>query len=320
MRIWSRLCDRLISRFSNDVDSCDKVLLIFDDVGERTRMLASDSMSKWFGRVVEWNEEDCAMGCRKVWISIFGVSIHAWSRETFERVMSHWGNVILVSEETLEPSSFERGRVLIETGVLDQIEERLELVVEGHKFPIRLSEANTFLRGPRCSCSRDAQDSSTDSEWMENHSQDAPAEQEDRVDAVRQFDKDNEVVEVGGADSKSEDEVAVEGIGTMVTWRENELWEDPKGASSSSVSGHAGATIEPTPVLLNMESTANWVSVPIADGVELQIGPDAEGSNTEILFRHGSKKKVRLLTDVIRSTLSPQEKLHADKQLRKRKG
>ncbi|KAK8641032.1 hypothetical protein V6N13_008783 [Hibiscus sabdariffa] len=73
---------------------------------------------------------DCAMGCWRVWISIFRVSIHAWSRETFERVISCWGTVILVAEETLEPSSFERGRVLIETRVLDRIEEWLELVVE----------------------------------------------------------------------------------------------------------------------------------------------------------------------------------------------
>ncbi|KAK8595444.1 hypothetical protein V6N13_016813 [Hibiscus sabdariffa] len=76
--------------------SGDRVLLIFDDVGVRTRILASDSLSKWFDRVAEWNEEDCAMGCWRVCISIFGVPIHAWSRETVERVMSHWGNVILV--------------------------------------------------------------------------------------------------------------------------------------------------------------------------------------------------------------------------------
>ncbi|KAK8525055.1 hypothetical protein V6N12_029903 [Hibiscus sabdariffa] len=98
--------------------SGDTVLLIFYDVDVRSQMLASDSRSKWFDRVVEWNEEDCAMGCRRVWISIFGVSIHAWSRETFERVISCWCIVILVAKETLEPSSFERSRVLIETGVL----------------------------------------------------------------------------------------------------------------------------------------------------------------------------------------------------------
>ncbi|KAK8477037.1 hypothetical protein V6N12_057984 [Hibiscus sabdariffa] len=95
--------------------SGDRVLLIFDDVGVRTRILASDSLSKWFDRVAELNEEDCAMGCWRLCISIFGVP--------------------------------------------------------------------------------DAQDSSTDSEQMENHPQDAPVEQEAHVDAVRQFDKDKEVVE-----------------------------------------------------------------------------------------------------------------------------
>ncbi|KAK8991964.1 hypothetical protein V6N11_044857 [Hibiscus sabdariffa] len=154
--------------------SGDRVLLIFDDVGVRTRILASDSLSKWFDRVAEWNEEDCAMGC--------------------------W-------RETLEPSSFYRGRVLIETGVLDRIEERLQLVVEGL-------------------------------------------------------------------------EVAVEGNATMVAWRENELWEDPKGASYSSVSGRAGATIEPSPMLLNEDSIVSWFSIPITDEVELQTGPVTEDSTT----------------------------------------
>ncbi|KAK8506679.1 hypothetical protein V6N12_038498 [Hibiscus sabdariffa] len=101
----------------------DRVLLIFDDADVRSKMLASDILSKLFDRFVEWNEEDCAMGCWRVWISIFRVPIHAWSQETFERLMLYWGTVILVVEETLEPSSFERGRVLIETGVLDRIEE-----------------------------------------------------------------------------------------------------------------------------------------------------------------------------------------------------
>ncbi|KAK8593614.1 hypothetical protein V6N12_045691 [Hibiscus sabdariffa] len=219
--------------------------------------------------------------------------------------MLYWGTIILVAEETLKPSSFERGQVLIETGVLDQIEERLELVVEGRKFPIRISKADTFLRGPRCSCSRDSQSSSTYSEQVEDPTQDVPAEQEDQEDDVRQFDRDKGVAEVVGADSKSVDDASVEGIGTMVAWRENELWEGLKGVSCSSVSGCAVAPVEPVPLLLNAGSSSNWVSVSITDGIELQNGPAAEGSTTKILFRNGSKKKVRLLTDVIQSVLSP---------------
>ncbi|KAK9017676.1 hypothetical protein V6N11_000684 [Hibiscus sabdariffa] len=48
--------------------SGDRVLLIFDDACVRSKMLASDTLSTWFDRVVEWNEEDGAMGCRRVWM------------------------------------------------------------------------------------------------------------------------------------------------------------------------------------------------------------------------------------------------------------
>ncbi|KAK8641031.1 hypothetical protein V6N13_008782 [Hibiscus sabdariffa] len=106
----------------------------------------------------------------------------------------------------------------------------------------------------------------------------------------------------------------------MVPWRENELLEDPKDAANSSVAGCTGATIEPAPILLDVDQAANLVSVPTAEGVELQTGLVAEGSTTETLFCNGSKKKVHLLPDVIWSTLSPQENLHADKQVRKGKG
>ncbi|KAK8715515.1 hypothetical protein V6N13_042849 [Hibiscus sabdariffa] len=73
--------------------------------------------------------------------------------------------MIRVDKETLEPSSFEWGRVLTETTVLDRIEERLELSVNGHIFPIRISESESFLRGSRRSCSCFVQPSvSADSE------------------------------------------------------------------------------------------------------------------------------------------------------------
>ncbi|KAK9044651.1 hypothetical protein V6N11_058546 [Hibiscus sabdariffa] len=89
--------------------SGDRVFLIFYDVDTRSRMLNSGVLSKWFSRVVDWNEDDCAIGCKRVWISGFGLPIHAWSRETFECLVMHWGTVIRVEEETLESSSFEWG-------------------------------------------------------------------------------------------------------------------------------------------------------------------------------------------------------------------
>ncbi|KAK8559282.1 hypothetical protein V6N12_042561 [Hibiscus sabdariffa] len=57
--------------------------------------------------------------------------------------------MIMLEEATAEPSSFERGWVLIETTVIDRIEECLELSMGGHVFRIHLSESETLLRGPR---------------------------------------------------------------------------------------------------------------------------------------------------------------------------
>ncbi|KAL4312830.1 hypothetical protein GQ457_01G024520 [Hibiscus cannabinus] len=62
------------------------------------------------------------------------------------------GSVICVDEETLEPASFERGRVLIESPTLDRIEKLLDLKVLEKTFPVRVSEVELFLQGP-CTCS-----------------------------------------------------------------------------------------------------------------------------------------------------------------------
>ncbi|KAK8973273.1 hypothetical protein V6N11_034371 [Hibiscus sabdariffa] len=86
---------------------------------------------------------------------IFGV-LNTW----FERVenwkascgMDDLGSVICVKEETLEPTSFERGRVLIESSSLDRIEYKIDLKVLNDLFPLRVSEAELFLRGPHVGC------------------------------------------------------------------------------------------------------------------------------------------------------------------------
>ncbi|KAL4352001.1 hypothetical protein GQ457_06G014710 [Hibiscus cannabinus] len=126
-----------------------RVLLIFYSIEVRQQMMDSGVLDRWFSLVVDWSAEGSALECRRVWISVFGVPVHAWSRDTFERLVSHWGSVILLEEATAEPSSFERGRVLVESSVLERIEEHLELFVEGQVFPIRLTESDTLLRGPR---------------------------------------------------------------------------------------------------------------------------------------------------------------------------
>ncbi|KAK8515904.1 hypothetical protein V6N13_096760 [Hibiscus sabdariffa] len=94
------------------------VLLIFDSVEVQQQVMHSGVLDRWFSRVVESSLEDSVLDCRRVWVSVFGTPVHAWSHDNFERLVSDWGLVILIEEDTLGPLSFERGRVLIETTVI----------------------------------------------------------------------------------------------------------------------------------------------------------------------------------------------------------
>ncbi|KAK9019942.1 hypothetical protein V6N11_054447 [Hibiscus sabdariffa] len=74
----------------------------------------------------------------------------SWKKETFERIASLCGLAICVEDETLEPSSSGRGRVLIESTSLDRIEDRIEWMVMDSSLLVRVLEAEIFLQGLLC--------------------------------------------------------------------------------------------------------------------------------------------------------------------------
>ncbi|KAK9007254.1 hypothetical protein V6N11_051083 [Hibiscus sabdariffa] len=85
------------------------------------------------------------MESRRVWISIYGVPIHVWMRDTFERIAAHWGSIVWVEDKMLELSLLEMGQVLIESNSLDRIEECLKLMIQDRGFLVRVLEAEIFI-------------------------------------------------------------------------------------------------------------------------------------------------------------------------------
>ncbi|KAK8593588.1 hypothetical protein V6N12_045665 [Hibiscus sabdariffa] len=77
------------------------------------------------------------------------------------------------------------------------------------------------------------------------------------------------------------------------------------------------AHVSCSPVL---DTNLDWVSGPIVGAVELKYGHVAEGSTREVLLSNGSKRKVRLLSHIVQSVLSPQVKLQAEKHSHKGRG
>ncbi|KAK8672314.1 hypothetical protein V6N13_110687 [Hibiscus sabdariffa] len=140
----------------------NRVLIIFDSVEAQDRILSAGVMSTWFERVKNWKASYGMEQCRGDTFCSYRLTMET-EEETFERIATIGGSVICVVEETLEPASFERGHVLIESSSLARVEFKIDLKVLDEVFPVRVSEAELFLRGPRVSRSvqEDQSDGST---------------------------------------------------------------------------------------------------------------------------------------------------------------
>ncbi|KAK8596139.1 hypothetical protein V6N12_064638 [Hibiscus sabdariffa] len=189
-----------------------------------------------FSGVVDWNVENRVLDCRRVWVSVFGVSVHVWSRENFERLVS--------------------------------IEERLKLFVGGRVYLVRISESDTLLHGPRVSAKEDSSSSLGESVCVSE-------EQSDREDVRGTVNIYGSYAD--GMKVSSDEEAA---------------------ADFAARAGRSGGSL--VDVAVNC------------------VGPVAEGSNAEMLVTNGHKRKVRLLTDIISSLHSLEEKRKADKADKRR--
>ncbi|KAL4295350.1 hypothetical protein GQ457_12G004850 [Hibiscus cannabinus] len=187
--------------------------------------------------------------------------------------------VIKVAKETIEPSSFEKGRVLIETKFLEWIEECVQLCLESRVFPGRITEADTLLRGPRDLARISADPIVTDVDDGVNN-------------AI--------VVREGELPRESVSQSQPQGVRDDVCWCGNALWEV------------SPAALIPSPPDVDVDT--DLVTVPIGEEdmdeglVSRAIGPGIEGSNVEIYHINGFRRKVRLLVDVIQSVQSLAEK------------
>ncbi|KAL4377797.1 hypothetical protein GQ457_02G030990 [Hibiscus cannabinus] len=237
--------------------SGNRVLIISDSIEERDRIVSSGVMSTWFERVENW-KSTCGMEQSRVWLSVYGVPIHVWTKDTFERIAAIGGSVICVEEETLDLTSFERGRVLIESPSLTRVEFKVDLKVLDVVFPVRVSEVELFLRGPR-------------------------------VSHVVQGNRSD------GGNSDSEDMMAKSAASDVG----NGLGRD---RTVGECQGESGGAIH---------------------GVDAELGGTVvpyRGTASDVIMYRGSRRKVRLLNDVIRSVQSPAEVLANAKRKGKGRG
>ncbi|GAB2266400.1 Serine arginine-rich splicing factor 2, partial [Dionaea muscipula] len=91
-------------------------------------------------------KKECNVG-REVWLTCYGVLVHAWNVSTFCRIGSYWGEVVLVEEDTAKCARVDVGKVKIITHHMDVINQRMRLMVGSTLFNIRVAEEQASSDG-----------------------------------------------------------------------------------------------------------------------------------------------------------------------------
>nr|GEW77767.1 hypothetical protein [Tanacetum cinerariifolium] len=118
-----------------DVNSIPNIQIILHDEG------FVDVKPKYLGGLWEV-DQDFVSEEQIAWVDIEGVSIRAWSIETFSRIGKKWGELLNI-EDTFE-ATFGRKRVCILTKNPMSILESFKIIVKGKGVPIRAWSVETF--------------------------------------------------------------------------------------------------------------------------------------------------------------------------------
>nr|GEX11281.1 RNA-directed DNA polymerase, eukaryota, nucleotide-binding alpha-beta plait domain protein [Tanacetum cinerariifolium] len=94
-------------------------------------------VASWFRRLCN-AQSDFAAKERIVWVDIQGVPLNAWSRSTFQKIASKWGE--MVELEDGYDDLFARKRICIKTSQTENILESFKIIVKGKVFWARAKE------------------------------------------------------------------------------------------------------------------------------------------------------------------------------------
>ncbi|GKD52948.1 RNA-directed DNA polymerase, eukaryota [Tanacetum coccineum] len=107
----------------------------------KTKFMKHVGVGSWFSRLCD-AQSDFVSRDRIVWVDIEGVPLHAWSRSTFFKIGSKWGEVMELEEN--KDDMFARKRICIKTVHEDNILEKFKIIVQGKVFVVRAKELFTW--------------------------------------------------------------------------------------------------------------------------------------------------------------------------------
>ncbi|GJR65678.1 RNA-directed DNA polymerase, eukaryota, nucleotide-binding alpha-beta plait domain protein, partial [Tanacetum coccineum] len=113
------------------------VMIELNSSKSKLKFMEHVGVASWFRSLCN-AQSDFAAKERIVWVDIEGVPLNAWSRSTFQKIGSKWGELVVL-EDGYE-DLFARKRICIMTSHTENILESFKLIVKGKVFWARAKE------------------------------------------------------------------------------------------------------------------------------------------------------------------------------------
>ncbi|GJY15770.1 RNA-directed DNA polymerase, eukaryota [Tanacetum coccineum] len=118
------------------------VMLVFQSEELKNKFRENVSMRSWFSILQQasslfQNEE------RVTWLDIEGVPLKYWTKATFNKIASKWGE--LLYDDDADETYFHSKRICIKTKLVENILESFKIVFKGNVFWVRAKEASGWI-------------------------------------------------------------------------------------------------------------------------------------------------------------------------------
>ncbi|GJY40359.1 RNA-directed DNA polymerase, eukaryota, reverse transcriptase zinc-binding domain protein [Tanacetum coccineum] len=80
---------------------------------------------------------------RVTWVDIEGIPLKAWTRNTFNRIASKWGDIVHVDDQ--DEHCFHNKRICIKTKLVENIFESFKIIANGKVFWVRAKEVSGWI-------------------------------------------------------------------------------------------------------------------------------------------------------------------------------
>ncbi|GKA41711.1 RNA-directed DNA polymerase, eukaryota, reverse transcriptase zinc-binding domain protein, partial [Tanacetum coccineum] len=117
-------------------------VMLANEEGAKETFRSKVGIGSWFAQLLQASNS-FFVDERVTWIDIEGIPLKVWSKNTFSRITSKWGELLDFDEQ--EDGYLHSKRVCIKTTLVENIYESFKVIIQGKTFWIRAKEVSGWM-------------------------------------------------------------------------------------------------------------------------------------------------------------------------------